>query len=205
MSGLFTQPPVNPDDVGIGRTTLVITWTFTGFAILAVGLRFWVRKKFLHWNSDDWIMLLALCIHVIYEAFLTEAIHWGMGKDFENMTLEEFVQSQKWQFYSITPSQTVSVVARISIVILLVRIFGITRVWFKWFLYSLTVLQAIMGFLGILFIWIETTPVESHWDPTLPKDRHIDQRANQYTSLGLQCKFTSNYPRLPCTRLEVPS
>ena len=85
--------------------------------MVAVGLRFWVRKKFLYWNSDDWIMFLALVVQLIYQAFITKSIQWGMGKAYENMTLEEFVQSQKWQFYSITAAQTVSVVARPCVVV----------------------------------------------------------------------------------------
>ncbi|KAM7184230.1 hypothetical protein V8F33_013093 [Rhypophila sp. PSN 637] len=189
MSGLFTQPPVDPDAPGIGRTTLVTTWVFTSLAIVAVTLRFWLRKKFFNWNCDDWIMLAAVGIQIVYQAFITLSVNWGAGKAFENITLEQFMEMQKWQFFAITPAQIVSVVARVSIVILLSRIFGVTRQWFKWFLIGFTTLQGIVATLGLVFLWVEKMPVSTHWNPMEVPTWLLDKRLNQYTSTGLQFLF----------------
>ncbi|KAM7200664.1 hypothetical protein V8F20_005166 [Naviculisporaceae sp. PSN 640] len=184
--GMFTQPPVDPDAPGISKTTLTATWVFTCLAVVAVSMRFWLRKKFFNCHSDDWVMLSALLIQIVYQACITLACNWGMGKAFENMTLEMFIQSQKWSFSSITASQTASVVARVSIVILLCRIFGVTKPAFRWFLIIFTTFMAIVAALGLVFLWAEKTPVESHWDPMVPATWHLDKRVSQYTSLGLQ-------------------
>lgn len=69
----------------------------------------------------------------------------------------------------------------------LCRIFGIIRLWFRWFLISFTTFSGIIAALGLVFLWAEKTPIESHWDPGIPQTRHLDERARQYTSLGLQC------------------
>ncbi|KAK0732949.1 hypothetical protein B0T26DRAFT_632953 [Lasiosphaeria miniovina] len=189
MSGLFTQPPVDPDAPGISHTTIAVTWVFTCLAIITVAVRCWVRKKYHRWNSDEWIMLAALALQITYQAFITLACNWGMGKDFINMTLEEFMQSQKWEFFAITPAQLVSLVARISIVILLARIFGTTRVWFKWFLFGFMALQVVVGVLGLVFSWVSKFPIETHWNPMIVPTSQMDERINQYTSLALQFLF----------------
>ncbi len=61
MSEPAFPPPVNPDDLGHGPLIVGITWAATGIAIIAVALRFYVRKalvRVIDW--DDWIMLVAL-------------------------------------------------------------------------------------------------------------------------------------------------
>ena len=54
-------PPVNPDDPGYGPMEMGLAWTFTVFAMVAVGLRAYVRQSLAkRLSSDDWLMCLAL-------------------------------------------------------------------------------------------------------------------------------------------------
>lgn len=54
-------PPVHPEDLGRGPAVVGISWAFTIVALVAVGLRMYVRKtiiKSIAW--DDWLMCLAM-------------------------------------------------------------------------------------------------------------------------------------------------
>lgn len=84
----------------------------------------------------------------------------------EDLTLNQLVNIIKWFWISTTPALVVSVISRISAAILLIRIFG-KKAWFKWYLIVFTALQTIGGIIAIVFIWVQQTPIESVWDPTI--------------------------------------
>ena len=98
--------------------------------------------------------------------FVTEALRWGGGKHDEDLTQEQLVNILKCFWMSTTPAILVSIVARISAAILLIRIFG-TKTWFKWFLIVFTVLQTIAGVSAIVTTWTQAQPLESLWNPTI--------------------------------------
>lgn len=66
-----------------------------------------------------------------------------------------------------TPGILASVIARISIAILLARLFGIRR-WFRWYVYTVTALQSFCECLLIIVVWAQCRPVEALWNPSIP-------------------------------------
>lgn len=60
-------PPVNPEDPGRGPEVVGLSWATTTIALLAVGLRIYLRKTFhKHIALDDWLMCLAMVgFHVL--------------------------------------------------------------------------------------------------------------------------------------------
>ncbi|KAK3291048.1 uncharacterized protein B0H64DRAFT_451719 [Chaetomium fimeti] len=172
---------------GIGHIVDGVTWPFTALAILMVGLRFYVRKRFNNaWLSDDWIMALAVVFNTIYQAFLTTSVWYGYGKPRVTMTPDAMASAFFYQHACITWAQLADVLARISISILLIRIFGVARPWFKWLLISFTTLQAIVSTISVVLSWTEKWPVESIWDFRIVGRQRIDFRVQQYTSLVSQ-------------------
>lgn len=51
--------PENPNGPGRGPFILGFTWTMTSLALIAIGIRLYVRSKARLMASEDWTMLLA--------------------------------------------------------------------------------------------------------------------------------------------------
>ncbi|RYP45933.1 hypothetical protein DL768_007801 [Monosporascus sp. mg162] len=186
---MSTQAPplVNPDDPGLGPSILGVTWALTLLAVFTVGLRLYTRSrvtKFLGW--EDWIMLVAVVLQVFYLGFIHAACAWGLGKPAPALMadLNSFIMVQKWSWVSTTFATSVSVLARISIALLFVRIFG-TKLWFKYFFIVCTTLITINGVLTIIFSWVDVRPVQAIWNPFIDSNRW-DPRISGYTAFVLQ-------------------
>ncbi|KAI0009470.1 hypothetical protein F4779DRAFT_581727 [Xylariaceae sp. FL0662B] len=190
MSSTVALKPVDPNDPGIGPTIMGLTWTLTVLAILAVAARFYYRRQYRSFGSaDDWIMLAALVLQIVYQACITVLVHWGLGKASTNLTTEELIMTKKWTWISAPFANLVSLCARISIVIMLIRIFE-TRKWFKWFLIIFTTILGIVDILALLFVWVQVTPIEALWNINVPAKQLLDPGVQQYASLALQLLYT---------------
>lgn len=182
--------PVNPNDRGLGPMTIALTWVFTSLAIIVVGLRMYLRKKFHNrWYIDDWIMVLALAFQVIYSGLVTKACDEGMGMTFENMTFQQFLGAEKWSYIAEPFSNLVSVTARISITILLVKIFGSSKPIFKWFLIVYTGLVFVFGVLGDVLAIVTVLPIPANWDPRITPTHSLNPQIEQNISETLQCEI----------------
>lgn len=61
MSLMALPPPIHPEDLGRGPLVMGVTWSFSGLALIAVGVRFWVRIAVTkQLKIEDWLMLLAV-------------------------------------------------------------------------------------------------------------------------------------------------
>ncbi|KAK7745609.1 hypothetical protein SLS62_009787 [Diatrype stigma] len=158
-------PPVNPDDPGRGIWFMGLTWTFTILTLLTVGTRFWVRiavtcKTYV----EDWIMLLAFLLNLTAGVLYTVSYHYGLGKHDQDLTFDQAVNTSKWIWMAYTPSILSSATARISITILLVRIFAPKHA-LKWFLIVTTTLSVAAVVAQIATVWNQMKPVEGLWNP----------------------------------------
>jgi hypothetical protein len=188
MVSVFGRPPVHPDDRGKGPALLAVSWTMTGLATIIVALRFVIRKRFVSWRADDWIMLAALVLQFGFDACLTVAVSWGFGMVLEDLTVRQLVELQKWEYITALVSATVSVMARISITVLLIRIFGSSRPWFRHFAFVLTTVTGFMGLVSAMLAWLEKFPVDALWDFSVTPYWHMDGRVNQYMTEASQCE-----------------
>ncbi|KAI9147228.1 Hydrolase ORFZ [Paramyrothecium foliicola] len=182
------MPPVDPNDQGLGPSIIGATWFLTLLAGICVGLRMYTRIKVTSqiW-SDDWIMIVAMCLQFAYLGFLHNACAWGLGKPPQAfmVAIDDFKQVQLWSWVAMTVGTAVSVIARISIAILLVRIFSL-KVWFKWFVIVFTTITAVNGIVSIILSWLYVTPVQAVWDPTIIPTSRWDPRVSGYTAFVLQ-------------------
>lgn len=94
----------------------------------------------------------------------------------------------------------VSIVARISIAVLLARIFYV-KTWFKNYLIYFTTLQSIVASLLIIFVWVQVSPIEGLWDPLLPARRWNTsiQQNMAYTTQGESANRVLVSVSLPAT------
>ncbi|KAI2603719.1 hypothetical protein GGR54DRAFT_622476 [Hypoxylon sp. NC1633] len=169
----------NPNDLGRGPMIMGVTWAFSGLSIIVVAVRFWVRITVANILSlEDWLMLLAGILNLACNSLVSVAYRWGMGKHDRDLTFNQLMDVLKWTWIQTVPGILSSVIARISIAILLVRIFG-TKTWLKWFLIVVTVLQALSNIAIIIAMWTQASPVEAVWNPVIPA-RRSDPRLLAY-------------------------
>ncbi|KAK0712208.1 hypothetical protein B0T21DRAFT_454743 [Apiosordaria backusii] len=188
---LVFPPPRNPNDPGRGPMVIGITWAFTGMAVIACSLRMmvgWKRKRGL--GIDDWLMFIAMLLQIVNQTFISISYSHGLGKhDADLQWPDQLVEVLKWNWIATAPGMFVSILARLSITILLLRLFGIHQ-WFKWFVYVLTTLQVIGGILCFVVTWVQVRPIEALWNVFLPNAERIDPNIVLYSYYFGQSTYT---------------
>lgn len=91
----------------------------------------------------------------------------------------------------ISPTTIASIVARISIAILLVRLFGV-HLWFKIMVITVTIAQVVLSIALIVSVWAQTTPVEGLWQVFRTDITRWDSRVVLYQIYFTQCKFSQD-------------
>lgn len=194
MSGLNVQgtPLVDPSNPGIGPIINGVTWVFTVLAILVVSLRFYLRKAGKHgWSADDWIMLAALGLQIAWQALVTKACQWGLGKQFVNVTLTEYRKFGEYQYAAQIFINFNPLVSRISIAVLLHSLFGRTRQWFSRLIFGWVAFMAVGSLLTNILTLTKSDPFESNWDHTIPSRPRFDPYIQYYTAIGFVCKLST--------------
>jgi hypothetical protein len=202
----------DPNDPGLGPSILGASYLLTILAGVSVGLRMYTRIKVtVQVGWDDWVMLLAMCLQIAYLGLLHNAVAWGLGKPAEvfYVLLDDFKQVQLWSWVAMSVGTAVSVFARISIAILLIRIFSL-KIWFKWFVIVFTTLTAVNGIVAIILSWLYVTPVQAVWDPTVQPTSQWDPRVSGYTAFVLQVFYAftdltfTMFPVMIVWQLKMP-
>lgn len=163
--------PTEPLDRGLSqksRVVLGVTWTFFIFAFQAIVLRFYLTRKIRRpFTLDDWVMLLALGLHTLFQVFFTLNCVAGFGYDTQTMTIQQIVDMSKWAWATVPVNLLANMASRLSIAILLVHIFSV-RLWFKWLVISKTALLITLGLANFVFVFFQASPFPASWDFRIP-------------------------------------
>ncbi|KAJ2999002.1 hypothetical protein NUW58_g142 [Xylaria curta] len=127
MSATTEAPPapLASDDLGRGPGILGATWFLVILTIFIVSARIYVRKKFRILGLDDWLMVAAVVLQITSQGLLTYQYQWGFGKRDKYLSFDpQIVTILKYQWISSLPNILISVIARISAVLMLIKIFG---------------------------------------------------------------------------------
>ncbi|KAI0003922.1 hypothetical protein F4779DRAFT_600982 [Xylariaceae sp. FL0662B] len=183
--------PRNPDDPGAIPVLMGVTWTFTGLALVTVTLRIFIgKKRDRGLGIDDWLMTVAMALQIVSQVLITIACSEGFGKHDADLYLpDQMVQVLKISWIAMTPGILVSLIARVSITILLVRLFGI-HTWFRKFLIILTGAQTTIGIVVIICSWLQTKPVEAQWNVFMSNAERWDPRILLYMMYLAQSLWT---------------
>ncbi|OTA89153.1 hypothetical protein M434DRAFT_79747 [Hypoxylon sp. CO27-5] len=179
-------PPLNPHDPGRGPMIMGIVWSLTIVSIALIGSRFYVRAVMLRaLGTDDWLMLVAGIFQIVSSACLTRAYVWGLGMhDADMYYIPQIVNVYKWGWISSVPGTIGTIIARISIAVLLVRLFG-NKTWLKWFLIIFSVIQSILSIMFLVIVFCSVSPVEALWNQLIPA-RRWDPRVQLYAAIVAQ-------------------
>ena len=96
---------------------------------------------------------------------------YGLGKHDANLQPNQLINILKWMWLANTPGLLVAITARLSIAMLLVRLFGKVHKWLKWFLVVVSGLCTILTAIIIPCTFLRTTPVSGNWNPFQPSKR----------------------------------
>lgn len=127
------------------------------------------------------------------QGLLTYQYQWGFGKRDKYLSFDpQIVTILKYQWISSLPNILIGVIARISAVIMLLKIFGSKR-WLKYFLITQTILQTVSAIEVILVVWLSVRPIEGLWNPRIRAWR-LDPNVQFYSKIVLQCQYSTNEP-----------
>lgn len=147
-----------------GPEIIAIITTIVAFSTVFVFARLFVRTRILgKLEADDCLILLGATCAWICVGMTIASIHYGFGKHFDVLTLDEKQQMIKWTFFSFTPSILAFTIPKFAVVSLLTRLLNPSR-WHRVFLWVLvgTCQVAILGCAIILFA--QCTPSRAQWD-----------------------------------------
>jgi hypothetical protein len=132
--------------------------------------------------------------------FVSTGYHYGLGKHDASLTMDQMGNVLKWSWLANTPGLLVSITARLSIAILLVRLFGVHE-WFKWFVIVVTAACSIMTIVIIPCTYLQTTPVSGNWNPFDPSVTRWNPKIYITMAFVGQCK--SRPPNLTHIRSSI--
>ncbi|KAG8162236.1 hypothetical protein KVR01_008001 [Diaporthe batatas] len=169
---------------------MAISWLFTSFAIVTMTFRLYLRQKFFpSIASDDWLMLLALAFHVVFQVFLTMCCVAGLGRPLETMGIQDLIDMTKWAWFTTPGSILASTIARISIAMVFYQVFN-GRQWFRWLMISYTSFLVVVGMLNFIFVWVQAKPVQALWDFRVPATYRMEQLPQKVVTCILTITYT---------------
>lgn len=165
---------------------MALTWTFWTFAILSVCLRFYVGLKCRHRVAlDDWVMLVALACHTLFQTFLALACVTGLGYPVDTMTMEEIIAMSKWQWGTVPVNLLANIISRVSIAIMLVQIFGVHK-WFRKAIAAVTATVTTLGLVNFIYVFFQAKPFQASWDIRIEAEWRLQPLAH-YILIFIQC------------------
>lgn len=108
--------------------------------------------------------------NIISQAFVTVAFTYGFGKHDANLRPDQMINILKWMWLANTPGLIVGILARLSIAVLLIRLFGVHE-WLKWFLVVVTGICSILTCVILPCTYLQSDPVSGNWNPKIPAKR----------------------------------
>ncbi|XXG99993.1 hypothetical protein Hte_006335 [Hypoxylon texense] len=203
----------NPDMLRLGPATVAVTWTLTAVCIVVVAARLYVRSRVTcSIGSDDWIMLAAVIGRIATQAVMQKMYDNDLGNGENCVTYQKQKMIFKYNWLQLVLSIPVSVLARVSATILLVRIFDRQR-WLKLYLITFTALLSVVAFATMITFCVQCRPINAFWDPILREDGRAtcwDPKVLQYFTYIGRALFTFSdltyvlFPVIVIWKLNMP-
>lgn len=135
-------------------------------------------------------MISSQSCQIISMGIFSKAYEWGLGKRDYNLRMpDEMVNTLKYNWVAIGPGQMTSILARVSITLSLIHLFGVHK-WFKMFLIIITSLQTVVGIVMICLTYTQVRPVEGLWEVFRTDLWKMDPRVFLYTGYLGQCNIS---------------
>lgn len=114
-----------------------------------------------------------------------------MGKHLYDLYMpDQVVTMSMWEWFSVPPGLVSGILGRVSICILLIRLFGVQK-WFKHYAIALTACGVIINIIIGICLFAQRQPVESLWNPFIPNPKKWGSNIVQDMMFLGQCEFAS--------------
>ncbi|DAA77534.1 TPA_exp: Uncharacterized protein A8136_6080 [Trichophyton benhamiae CBS 112371] len=163
--------------VDLGRPTADVPsrgyqlWVTDVVVVIVAGIFVAIRLVSRYLRSgiqvDDWTILAALVLSVLFSTTQNVAVGYGFGKHDWDITDEQEKKSLKWILVAQVLYKLVICLAKVSILLLYLRIFYVHQ-YFRRICICLVVFTILSGIAFIPpTIW-QCSPVEAYWDRSIP-------------------------------------
>lgn len=143
-------------------------------------------------NNADVNVMTQQVFQLASQSCVTVSFSYGLGKhDASYTSPQQEIDVLKWMWIANPTGLMVSILARTSIAILLVRLFGVHR-WFRWFVIIVTTMATAITIASIPCEFLQATPISGVWDPFDVTATHWDSSITISIMFVTQCTLSFN-------------
>ncbi|KAF2266440.1 hypothetical protein CC78DRAFT_147847 [Lojkania enalia] len=150
-----------------GPKIVIALWAMSAISFLFIALRFFCKAR--HTNrlgTDDAILAIAWVFALIYAAFMTESVRWGLGKHSTNIDAADKIPMYKnlfvGEFFALIAIPT----SKTSFAVTLLRL--VAKNWQKWFIWFVIISMNVVLWLCGILLFIQCKPIEKNWRKDMP-------------------------------------
>ncbi|KAJ5128503.1 hypothetical protein N7448_002224 [Penicillium atrosanguineum] len=166
---------------GLGPMTNAVLWLEVVIFAVFVGLRLYTRISLLNAvGVDDYLVVLALIVHILYTIFVTIGTYYGLGQLYANVgDADIYYTAVKYELFSQVAGLAVIGIGKAAVGMFLLRIVrNKIQIGFIW---ACIVITAIITTFACVTVIVQCIPVEKSWKPNTPGYCWLDFSRVGYT------------------------
>ncbi|RGP65176.1 hypothetical protein FLONG3_9316 [Fusarium longipes] len=159
---------------GLGPMLNAVLWVQVVVALVFVVLRLYTRSQILHSiGPDDYLVLLALILQIIYSAFVTAGTKYGVGRRFNDIgNPDAYFKAVELEVYSQVAGLLLIGVGKCAVGIFLLRI--VRNRFQKVFIWAFLLGTVAITLFSSVVVVVQCDPVKSTWDKRINGTCWID-------------------------------
>jgi hypothetical protein len=147
----------------LGVSVAVALWVITALSFTLGALRLYTRIRLVHlFAVEDHLFLWTSIFLLAFTTSIQIAIHYGLGRSFWGLTVDESANAIFWTYVATTLAVTGNSLAKLSMGFFLLRI-SIDRSY-RIVLRVLILITAATAIALPIMLWNQTTPIKASWD-----------------------------------------
>ena len=164
------QPPTGVPaggDQNKGPSIEAVIWIFTSIALLTAVFRIFGRLRLtrnIGW--DDFWIVIAMLLNLIYAAFVEHAVKLGNGRHPYYLGPEQTMRAIHWNTIAFPPGVMSFAIPKLSVTILLAKVLNPTKKQ-VYIMYSLSLATIVGSILAAIFLFHQCNPPEGVWNSNI--------------------------------------
>lgn len=139
-------------------------WALTTLSLVLVALRLYTRIRIVKFiGAEDHLYAWTGVFLLVFTCSLQVSCHYGLGKDFWTLAIEDSSEAIFWTYVANTFAITGNALAKLSMGLFLLRVVQLR--WQKISLWALVIITAGTSSALTIMLWNQTTPIKASWDP----------------------------------------
>ncbi|KAK3379686.1 hypothetical protein B0T24DRAFT_695633 [Lasiosphaeria ovina] len=159
---------------GLGPMVNAVLWVHVVVFAVFVGLRLHTRISILNAaGADDYLIIVALVLQIVYTIFVTVATQYGLGQHFAEVgNPEAYSTAVMYEVFSQVAGLMVIGVGKLAVGVFLLRIVVVrVQIFIIWLFLGFTVFITLFASITVV---VQCIPVQRTWNPTVPGHCWLD-------------------------------